>query len=416
MRIGLFTDTYPPYINGVSTSVNMLKNSLEELGHTVYVITVNPKSVLKYEYDEKNKILKVPGIETGIYDYRLGKIYSSKVSKKIKEWKLDVIHSHSEFSMGIMARMIGRELNLPIIHTYHTLLEDYTYYVLPKMFDGVTTKLVEYLTKFYCETTAAEVIVPTEKIYELFRDKYKLSKQLNIIPTGIEVERFKKEKLDKKLLLKLRKEYNLSKKDFVIITVGRLAKEKNFELTIKAMKKIIKQAPNIKLLIVGDGPYKEELQKITKEEKLSNNVIFVGKVAWDDMPYYYGLGDIYTSASLSETQGLTVIEAMAGGLTPVCIKDQAFSSMITNTLDGYIYKNEDEYQTIVLKLSKNRKLLDITSKKGIEKADEYSANTYAKKVLKVYNKAIKEKKEDNRYGIFSKIYNKLKGDKNVSSK
>ena len=134
------------------------------------------------------------------------------------------------------------------------------------------------------------------------------------------------------------------------------------------------------------------------------------------MPYYYGLGDIYTSASLSETQGLTVIEAMAGGLTPVCIKDQAFSSMITNTLDGYIYKNADEYQTIVLKLSKNRKLLDITSKKGIEKADEYSANTYAKKVLKVYNKAIKEKKEDNRYGIFSKIYNKLKGDKNVSSK
>ena len=91
---------------------------------------------------EKNKILKVPGIETGIYDYRLGKIYSSKVSKKIKEWKLDVIHSHSEFSMGIMARMIGRELNLPIIHTYHTLLEDYTYYVLPKMFDGISNKVL----------------------------------------------------------------------------------------------------------------------------------------------------------------------------------------------------------------------------------------------------------------------------------
>ena len=99
MRIGLFTDSYPPYINGVSTSVAMLKKALEKQGHTVYVVTVSSHA-LKYEYDEKERILKIPGIPVGIYDYRLSRIYPISMINKMKNWKLDVIHSHTEFGIG----------------------------------------------------------------------------------------------------------------------------------------------------------------------------------------------------------------------------------------------------------------------------------------------------------------------------
>ena len=82
MRIGLFTDTYPPYINGVSTSVQMLKNALEKKGHMVYVITVN-NSTIKYDYDEENRVIRIPGVPIGIYDYRLTRIYPLKIINMI---------------------------------------------------------------------------------------------------------------------------------------------------------------------------------------------------------------------------------------------------------------------------------------------------------------------------------------------
>ena len=170
MRIGLFTDTYPPFINGVSTSVYMLKRALEEKGHQVFVVTVNPEN-MKYEIDEKDKVIRIPGIPIGIYDYRLTGIYPVKAMNTIKKWKLDVIHSHTEFGIGTFARIIAKQFNIPLVHTYHTMYEDYIHYVTKGYFDKSSKKIVEYLTLFYCDKTASELIVPTNKTYKLFKDK-----------------------------------------------------------------------------------------------------------------------------------------------------------------------------------------------------------------------------------------------------
>ena len=105
MRIGLFTDTYPPFINGVSTSVLMLKSGLENLGHEVFVVTVNSES---FSYKEEKNILMIPSIPIGIFDYRITGIYSMKARRIIKKWKLDVIHSHTEFGIGTFARLISK--------------------------------------------------------------------------------------------------------------------------------------------------------------------------------------------------------------------------------------------------------------------------------------------------------------------
>ena len=184
MRIGLFTDSYPPYINGVSTSVAMLKKALEKKGHIVYVVTVS-NNALKYEYDVENRIVKVPGIPVGIYDYRLSRIYPLTMINTMKSWNLDVIHSHTEFGIGILARLLAKQFDIPLVHTYHTLYEDYTHYITPGYFDKSGKKIVEYLTKFYCDKTANELIVPTNKIYKLFKEKYEFKKNNNMFTTGI---------------------------------------------------------------------------------------------------------------------------------------------------------------------------------------------------------------------------------------
>lgn len=408
MRIGLFTDTYPPFINGVSTSVEMLKNALEKKNHEVYLVTVNDSSI-KYDYDEENRILKIPSIPIGLYDYRLSRIYSIKMINLIKSWNLDVIHSHTELGIGICARLVAKQFNIPLIHTYHTMYKDYTHYVTHGHFDKSSKKIVEYLTKFYCDTTATELIVPTNKTYCLFKENYKFEKNIHIIPTGIEVDRFFKENVNKKEVDRLRKNLNLSKRDTVIIFVGRLAQEKNIEFLLNAEKKIINNHSNIKLLIVGDGPDKEKLEMFSRKLGIEKNVIFTGKVAWDDMPVYYQLANFFATASKTETQGLTVIEAMAAGITPVCIHDEAFLTAITDNLNGFIFDNIDEYVEIILKLEKNKQERAKISGQARIQAEHFSSAQFADNVLVVYNKAIENRKKY-KFGIFSKITKKLKGE------
>ncbi len=407
MRIGIFTETYTPQINGVVTSALMLKKGLEKLGHEVYVVTANQDS-FRYEYDEKDRVYRIPGIPAGIYDYRLTSIYPVGAVKIIRSWKLDVIHSQTEFGIGTFARFLAKQYHIPLVHTYHTLYEDYTYYVTKGHFDKTSKKFIEYMSKFYCETTATELIVPTNKIYRLFKEKYKFTKNINIIPTGIEVERFYKENLNQGTIAELRKHLNLSKKDFVVLFVGRIAQEKNIKFLLKSQKKLVEKHSNIKLIIVGDGPDRLEYEEYTRNLDLKDNVIFTGKVRWDDMPYYYQIGDVFTSASKTETQGLTIIEAMASNLVPVCMRDEAFESMVTEDLNGLFFETNDEYEEQILRLYKDRKELDYLNKQARIQADTFGSKYYAEKVFEVYQRAIKEKKEENRFGIISKITKEIK--------
>ena len=407
MRIGIFTETYTPYISGLVTSEVMLKHALEKQGHDVYVVTANLET-FKYEYDEQEKVLKIPGLPTGIYDSRLTSVYPIRAVNKIKSWHLDVIHSQTEFAVGTFARLIAKQYNIPLVHTYHTMYEDYIHYITKGYFNRSSKKLVEYFTKFYCDTTATELIVPTNKTYKLFKEKYRFEKNIHIIPTGIEVERFYKENVDEKETLELKRMLGIGKKDFTILFVGRLAEEKNVEFLIHSQKELMKKHKNIKLIIVGDGPDKEKYEDFSKELGIAENVIFTGKAAWEDMPYYYQIADVFATASKTETQGLTIIEAMASNTVPVCMRDEAFQSMVTEDLNGLFFETEEEYQKQILFLYENKDELARFNKQARIQAEHYSSKNYADRVLEVYNRAIKEKESENRFGIISKIFRTIR--------
>lgn len=408
MRIGIFTETYTPYISGLVTSEIMLKKGLEKLGHEVYVVTANLES-FHYEYDEKEHVLKVPGIPTGIYDSRLTSVYPLRAVNKIKSWNLDVIHSQTEFAIGTFARLIAYQLDIPLVHTYHTMYEDYTHYITKGYFDKSSKKIVEYLTLFYCDKTATELIVPTKKAYDLFKEKYQVDRNIHIIPTGIELERFYLEQIDSKKLASLRRKLKLKKDDFVAIFIGRLAQEKNVVYLLDIMKDLVSQYPNLKLLIVGDGPDFQEYQQLSIQYQIEDHVIMTGKVAWEEVPYYYHLSNIFLTASTTETQGLTVIEAMASGIPPICIDDESFRSVVVDGLNGKIFKTKKKCKEIISELYQNKEELNRLSKQARINSERYSSKYFAQSVLDVYYQAIENKK--NHLGLIGKLVDKVKGNK-----
>ena len=403
MRIGLFTDTYKPHINGVATSILMLENALRKLGHTVYIVTVN-NDILSYDFGDSN-VIRIPGIPIGIYDYRLSGIYPLKAIKKIKSWNLDIIHSHTEYGIGTFARIMAKQLDIPIVHTYHTMLEDYVHYITKGYFNTTSKKIVEYFTKFYCDKTVSELIVPTRKTYDLFKEKYKYDRSVHIIPTGIEVERFYKENVDFNKVESLKKELKIKKDDFVILFVGRIAKEKSIDFLIDNHSFLMKKNKNCKLLIVGGGPDLEMLKK--KAKKMKDNIIFTGKVPWDEVPNYYHLANCFATASYTETQGLTVVEAMASGIPVIALDDEAFNTVIKEGFDGYLFKDKKKYRNSVLTLMNDKDKCKEIGIQALASSQTYSSKFYAERVLEIYKLALNGRTSEKR-GFFRKARDIMK--------
>ena len=407
MRIGIFTDTYAPHINGVATSILMLENALRKQGHSVFIVTVNPDE-LSYDFENSDRIIRIPGIPTGIYDYRLSGIYPVKAVNKIKEWNLDIIHSHTEFGIGTFARIMAKQLDIPLVHTYHTMYEDYVHYITKGLFDTPSKKIVEYITKFYCDKTAKELIVPTKKTYDLFKEKYKFDRNVHIIPTGIEVEQFYKENSDKHNQMVIKLKYKLNDDDFIIIFVGRIAKEKNIEFLIENHATLVKKKKNVKLLIVGDGPDREELMKLSEKLNIAGSVIFTGKVPWSEIRDYYNIADVFTTASYTETQGLTLIEAMAASLPVVCLDDEAFNSIIINDLNGYLFKDNNEYLDSMMKIINSKELRKRLGSQARISSDTYSSKYYAERVIDVYKLALDGMEHSEKRSFFAKAKDVVK--------
>ena len=407
MRIGLFTDTYPPFINGVSTSVQMLENALRKKGHKVFVVTVNPES-LKYELENRGRVLRIPGIPIGIYDYRLTTLYPIKAVNIIKDWNLDIIHTNTEFGIGTFARVIGKQFDIPIVHTYHTMYEDYVHYITKGYFNGPSRKIVEYLTKFYCDKTIEELIVPTKKTYDLFKEKYKYDRNVHIIPTGIEIDRFYRENIDQNKIIIKRKELGIRDNEVAILYVGRVGTEKSIDVLIDGQVGILKKNKNCKLIIVGDGPDMDMYQKLAKKNKIEDKVIFTGKVPWKEVPIYYNLADVFATASHTETQGLTVIEAMAASLPVVALDDESFRNTVIDGLTGYLFKSKKEYEAKMIELVLDKVKREKMGKQSRVNSETYSSKYFAERVLSVYNLALQDKPLKSNKSFGNRLKNTIK--------
>lgn len=344
MKILLTTDTWTPTINGVVTSAVTLRAALTAQGHEVRVLTLSGDS---HTYT-KDGVTYLGSLDAGLV-YPGARLRAPALNHAIRDlidWYPDIVHSQCEFSTFAPARRIAHAVGAPLIHTYHTVYEDYTHYFSPSRSMG--RKMAALFTRMICASCDA-VIAPTPKISRLLAG-YGVHCPVRIISTGLDLQRFAVPRD-----AELRKQLGLPPKaenKTVLLSLGRLAKEKNTAELIDAMRKL----PDAVLLIVGDGPECVALEQQAQSLGVADRVIFAGAVPPDQVPRYYALGDVFVSASTSEAQGLTYIEAMAAGLPLLCRADPCLDTLVREGETGWTYHTPAELAARAAALPKGEQL------------------------------------------------------------
>ncbi len=391
MKIGIFTDTYYPQINGVATSILMLKENLEKLGHSIYIFTTtDPKTPA----NERN-VYRLPSIPFAS-SRRIGVIYHPNMARKIRALQLDLIHTHTEFSLGIFGRIIANELGIPTVHTMHTMYEQYTHYIAKVgALDAAAKTLARNLSRHFCNTADA-VIAPTQKVEEMLW-RYGVRNKVAVIPTGIELGKFAPIRYGIDEITSLRTEYGLTDTDRVLLYIGRISKEKNITEILYGLKRYLPQHPDTKFLIVGDGPDRENLQSLTQSLGIGKQVIFAGEKSWDQIGLYYQLGDVFVSASQSETQGLTYIEALAAGLPLIAKTDPCLNHVLFDGVNGYEFSDKIGFLNVLETALSSDTNLQGMSTAALCSTAPFSAMTFARTVAALYEEILLHKNSDTLY-------------------
>lgn len=391
MRIGLLTDSFKPYVSGVSASIHLLAEGLIAAGHEVYIITPTYKGYKEYDvnypYIKRIKGITLPKKGVTFLKYIP---FVGRYVKNIKDLDLDVIHLHTELTIGKLALKAHKKLNIPLVYTVHTMYEEYMHFVskfMAKHCHKTLLKIVQKTMKKFI-IPAEITIVPSKKIKDLM-NSYEIAGNYRIVPTGINLNSFKKENYNKDDVLKLKRSLGLKEDEFVCLYVGRISREKEIDMLIEGFKNIDNE--KIKFVVVGDGPHLKEIKELVKEYKIENKVIFTGLVSWEEIGLYYQIGDLFLNASISETQGLTYIEALAAELPLLVRYDEVLEDVITNGYNGLFFNEIDEISEKINKVFNNDELRTNLAENCLKSVLKYDQKNYVNNALKAYNEAIKIK-------------------------
>ena len=385
MNIGIFTDSYFPQLSGVATSIKTLKDALEKQGHNVFIFTTTDPHIKKGTVEANIfRFSSVPFIS--FTDRRVAFRGFFEATKVAREVKLDIVHTQTEFALGMIGKYVAHQLKIPAIHTYHTMYEDYLHYVL----NGHLLRPyhVKQFTNVYLKNMDG-VIAPSKRVEALLK-RYKVNIPMRVIPTGVDVN-----SLNKAANNDMRQELGIPADAPVLLTLSRVAEEKKIDRILNAMPEIIDEFPETRLVIAGDGPDMEVLQEQVERLTLEDNVIFTGDVPHDDVGSYYKMADLFVSASDTETQGLTYIEALASGTKCVVYDTDYTEHVFDDDEFGKVFNGPGEMLSeILFYLRQGRK--PIPPAKLAAKMDQISAKKFASAVYQFYQDVILDYQKDHK--------------------
>lgn len=382
MRIGLFTDAYIPQISGVASSTALLKQALQAMGHIVFVITPSDPD----QPDVESDVFRVPSLPF-VSAKRFTIAAHPILDKQLQELGLDIVHSQTEFGMGIFAHKVAQRLEVPQVHTFHTLYEDWLNDQVRAKEGGLYRRLTHWFVKNksrrFCND-ADSVIVPTQKTWEILQ-KYGVTSPIHIIPTGIDITAFQAARNDAYGAATIREQLGIKPKDKLLLYLGRVSQEKQIDHLLEYLKKSLADRPDVHFVVVGDGPAKDDLSKIAAKSTISDRVHFTGPVPFSDVHAYYAAADFFLSASQSETQGLTYIEALAAGVPLLVRRDPALDGVIQNGVNGYDFEDEASFlEHLQALLSLDEPQYDRFCAAAYDSASPYGVDVFAQRIFDVY--------------------------------
>ncbi|WEV45177.1 glycosyltransferase family 4 protein [Streptococcaceae bacterium ESL0687] len=375
MRIGIFTDTYFPQVSGVATSIKTLKETLETMGHEVYIFTTtDPHS----NDSDDPTIIRLPSVPfISFTDRRIvmrGLFHANSIAKK---HKLDIIHIQTEFGVGYLGKFVASQLDIPVIHTLHTKYEDYVHYIAKGHL--IHPGMVKYMMKVFLYKMDG-LICPSAMVAETV-DGYGIKIPRRIIPTGIELDKFNRPDITEEKVKEFREKLGISEDETMLLSISRISYEKNIQKVIEAMPDVIREVP-VKLIVVGDGPYREDLEKLVEKLNIGDYVSFMGMVPSDETAYYYHAADFTISASTSETQGLTYIESLASATPIIASNNSYLRGLVSNKMFGSLFDEDQNLAQVTIDAVKNTPQMN--QELLSDKLYEISAENFGEKVYEFY--------------------------------
>lgn len=373
MKILLTTDTWAPTVNGVVTSTMALRAELQACGHEVRVLTLAGSS---HTY-ARDGVIGLGSLDAGLI-YPGARLRAPALNGALYElaaWQPDIVHSQCEFSTFAPARRIAKACGVPLVHTYHTVYEDYTHYFSPSRRWGKA--LVRGFTRSIAARCDA-LFAPTDKVRDLLLG-YDVSCPVFTLPTGIDVERFR---VDRRDGMWLRDTLGIPQNRPVLLFLGRLAKEKNLD----ALLDVAAAVPGATLLVAGDGPDGARFR--AEAESRGLDVVFGGMVDPAEVPVWYAAADIFLSASTSETQGLTYLEALAAGLPVICRADPCLKGVVRGGVNGYQCADAAEMAARTAALLAAPDELAAMGRRAKASAQAFSEENFARRAAALYREQI----------------------------
>lgn len=392
MKIAFFTDSYAPYVSGVVRSLQRFTKGLAQQGHEVYIFApfYYGKKFSKHIEQQSDpyakKVFRFYSVPAPTHpSYFLPIPISIRAERLLRRLDVDIIHTHAPFLTGQLGAMLAKRLDVPLFFTHHTVYQEYLHYVpAPRK---TTERVVINFLKWYCHR-CDHIITPTDATKEMILELYDLKTPVTTLPTGVDLDPY--EDADP---MWLRRKLQLAPEQPVLLSLGRLSKEKSPEMLIDAFKIIQETRPDTVFVFAGDGPMMEPLKQKAKDLGLADKVYFTGALDADEVAAAYLGADLFMFASQTETQGLVSLEAMAGSLPIVAVDASGTNAVVIDGETGFL--TEPTPQALAegaLTLLQSPELMQKFSVQARRQAEQYSVTATASRLVKLYESVLSEKR------------------------
>ncbi len=377
MRIGFFTDTFYPNVDGVVTTLVNYRDEMQKRGDDVFVFTSGDKKTKELNQDPKVFVFR--SVKFPPYPQYKIALFPFNSAKIAKEKKIQLVHCHALASMGLAAIKTSRDLRLPLLGTFHTMVPMAAKKMMGKTAEKILWKGVKLFYQRFDLVTC-----PTKTVQQILREK---GVDSIVVPNAVDTARYNPS-------VKSRVVKDLVGADKIVLVAGRISQEKNINVIVKSASEVLKKTRGVfttKFVVTGDGPARKQIEELVKGEGLQKDFVFTGFVKQEHLPSYYAACDCFATASAFETQGLALLEAMACGKPVVGAKAMAIPESVREGKNGFLFQPGDEgecAEKIIRVLTMPKSLYAKMGKNARKTAEQFSIPKSTSKMLEVYEKML----------------------------
>jgi 1,2-diacylglycerol 3-alpha-glucosyltransferase len=379
MNVALFTDTFIPTKNGVATHVYEIMKGLRRKGHSVSVVT----SAFPVYEERDGDVLRLHSVRVP-FGHGMEIYYSLGSQRTVEDFLrprgIDIVHTHSEFAIGRSGKKAARNFGVPLIHTFHTMYEDYSHYFLGGRIisRGTIRRVLRRLLK-----GVESAITPSDKSADYLHGLMP-GLRTTVIPNGVDVQRITSLLPTAEARRGIREELGLREDDFVLIFVGRINIEKRVFELLQVAEAAARREKRVRFVVVGSGPVLPALRRRAAEGPIPDAFRFTDAVPWESVIAYCAIADVFLTVSLSEVQPMTIIEALACGLPVIARRDICFADMVREGINGHLVDEDEMAVDRILALAQDRALCERYSRASRDIASRFSVMNTVEMLERLY--------------------------------